>query len=457
MMRAELGDKFVTDLRTLYTGRIPGGADLVTYWFEKARAEVAKFPLIRAGLLATQGIRGGSNRAVLMRIADTARIFWAWSDRNWTLDGAAVHVSMIAFSGAPDDELMLDGILVKNIFPNLRSDVEVTASSLLRENSGISFIGDQKGGKFELSRSDADKLTRKLLNPNGRPNTDVIRPWVNGSDLTGRGRGLSIIDFGTDMSEQEAALYEAPFELVKKLVYPSRQENRREVRKQKWWLHHEPMPAMRMAVSNLSRFIVTPRVSKHRVFVWVPAKTLPDSAVVAVARDDDYFFGVLHSIIHETWARSQGTQVREAESGFRYTPNSTFDTFPFPWPPGTEPSETEDPRVKAIADAARQLVRLRDAWLNPLDTPEEELKKRTLTNLYNQRPTWLDNAHRILDEAVFAAYGWPTNLTTQQILANLLALNHERAAAQTSKDTPSKSKSSPKNSKTPKPKSTPVS
>jgi hypothetical protein len=81
-----------------------------------------------------------------------------------------------------------------------------------------------------------------------------------------------------------------------------------------------------------------------------------------------------------------------------------------------------------IADAARTLVERRDRWLNPPDTSPEELKKRTLTNLYNQRPTWLANAHRTLDEAVFAAYGWPANLTTQQILANLLTLNHERAA-----------------------------
>jgi hypothetical protein len=84
--------------------------------------------------------------------------------------------------------------------------------------------------------------------------------------------------------------------------------------------------------------------------------------------------------------------------------------------------------VKAIADAARRLVALRDRWLNPPDISAEELKKRTLTNLYNQRPTWLANAHRALDEAVFAAYGWPADLTTQQILARLLALNHERAA-----------------------------
>jgi hypothetical protein len=83
--------------------------------------------------------------------------------------------------------------------------------------------------------------------------------------------------------------------------------------------------------------------------------------------------------------------------------------------------------VRAI-DAARELVRLRDAWLNPPNASDDDLKTRTLTKLYNARPEWLANAHRTLDEAVFAAYGWPPNLTDQEILARLLALNHERAA-----------------------------
>ena len=110
-----------------------------------------------------------------------------------------------------------------------------------------------------------------------------------------------------------------------------------------------------------------------------------------------------------------------------YTPTTTFETFPFPWPPGKEPQD--DPRVKAIAEAARELVTLRDNWLNPAGASEAELKKRTLTNLYNQRPTWLDLAHRKLDEAVFAAYGWPAGLTDNEILERLLALNLERAKA----------------------------
>lgn len=114
----------------------------------------------------------------------------------------------------------------------------------------------------------------------------------------------------------------------------------------------------------------------------------------------------------------------------RYTPTTTFETFPFPWPPGQEP--TDDPRVQAIAQAAQELNAKRQAWLNPPGMAEAELKKRTLTNLYNARPTWLDLAHKKLDAAVAAAYGWPADLSDEEILARLLALNLERAAKQSS-------------------------
>jgi hypothetical protein len=111
-----------------------------------------------------------------------------------------------------------------------------------------------------------------------------------------------------------------------------------------------------------------------------------------------------------------------------YNSATTFETFAFPWPPGSEPKDS--PLVEAIAAAARELVAKRDAWLNPPGASAEDLKKRTLTNLYNARPAWLADAHRKLDEAVFAAYGWPVGLPDEQILERLLALNHARAGAQ---------------------------
>jgi type II restriction/modification system DNA methylase subunit YeeA len=166
-------------------------------------------------------------------------------------------------------------------------------------------------------------------------------------------------------------------------------------------------------------------VAKHRFFCWIPREVLPANLIIVIARQDDYFFGVLSSSLHESWARGQGTQLREASSGSRYTPTTTFETFPFPWPPGDEPEG--DPRVAAIAHAARELVEKRQRWLHPEGAADKELKRRTLTNLYNARPTWLDLAHQTLDQAVLDAYGWPHDLTDDEILERLLALNLARA------------------------------
>ncbi|NLD42012.1 MAG: hypothetical protein GX657_00815 [Chloroflexi bacterium] len=113
------------------------------------------------------------------------------------------------------------------------------------------------------------------------------------------------------------------------------------------------------------------------------------------------------------------------ESRPRYTPTTTFETYPFPWPPRQEPAG--DPRAAAIAEAARRLVAQRDAWLNPPGASPQELRRRTLTKLYNARPTWLQMAHQRLDEAVLAAYGWPADLSDEEVLARLLALDLARA------------------------------
>ena len=179
-------------------------------------------------------------------------------------------------------------------------------------------------------------------------------------------------------------------------------------------------------IGRVEAFIVDAWSSKFAYSSGFRAMCCQIHAVFTFARDDNYFFGVLHSRIHEVWARAQGTQLREVESGFRYTPSSTFETFAFPWTPGHEPEDS--PELAAISTAARELVDQRDAWLSPPDATEAELGTRTLTNLYNARPTWLADAHRNLDEAVFAAYGWPSTLTDAELLERLLRLNHERAA-----------------------------
>jgi len=421
LLRSNLDSAYVDRLFTVFKNRVPPEADLVAYWFEKARAAVAEGATKRVGLLATQGIRGGANRRVLQRIKATGDIFLAWSDEPWILDGAAVHISFIGFDNGSEKQRRLNGKSVVAINSNLTSGLDLTKARRLKENEGIAFMGDTKGGPFDVQSETAQELLAKP-NPDGRSNRLVVVPWINGFDIGGRSRGMWIVDFGIDMAEEQAALYEAPYEYVRKVVRPARISNRREAYARRWWIHMEPRPAMRKALVELDRFVVTPRVSKHRLFAWAERGILPDSALIAIARDDDYTFGVLHSTPHELWARGMGTQLREVESGFRYTPTTTFETFPFPLP--------DEGRRAAIAAIARRLDELRKGWLNPSGVEQDELKRRTLTVLYNQRPTWLEQAHLQLDEAVLAAYGWPSPLSDDEILERLLKLNLSRAAAE---------------------------
>ena len=418
MLRSNLGDEYVGAMFDLYDGRLPGGSDLVCYWFEKARAMIKNGRIKRAGLLATQGVRGEANRTVLQRINESGKIFMAHSDRPWVLDGAAVHVSIVAFDDGTQAERELNGIRVAEINPDLTSGVDLTGATRLAENIGTAFNGTIKAGPFDITDSVAQKLLASA-NPHGASNRDVIKPWVNARDLTTRSRNMWIIDF-QDLTFEQVALYEAPFEYVNEIVRPIREQNRdKSMRTYRWRLGRD-RGELQTAIEPLTRFIATPRVAKHRIFVWVASETSPDTAVVAIARDDDYTFGVLHSRIHELWALAKGTQLREKESGFRYSHTATFETFPFPRP-------TEQQR-EAIAEAAQELNELREGWLNPPDMPQAELKKRTLTNLYNTRPTWLQLAHEKLDAAVAGAYGWPADLADGEILERLLALNLERAA-----------------------------
>ncbi len=415
MLRRELGDANLDALFAVWDGRVPREADLCCYWFEKARAHIAAGGCRRAGLLATQGIRGGANRAVLKRIKESGDIFWAESDRDWVQDGANVHVSMAAFDDGAEPSRTLDGRPVATINANLSASADTTRAARLATNAGVAFMGDTKVGPFDIPEELA-RAWLPLANPNGRPNTDVVRPWANGLEVTRAPQRLWIVDFPPGTTEAEAAQYEAPFEYIREHVKPMRAANSRKVYAERWWIHAEARPDMREALKGLSRYIATSRVSKHRIFAWLDASVLPDCQLIVFAREDDAFFGLLHSHIHEVWALGQGTQLREKESGFRYTPTTCFETFPLPAP--------DDAKWGAIASAAQALDLARSNWLG-----DRSDKTRTLTNLYNKRPQWLINAHAALDSAVSAAYGWPADLPDDALLERLLALNLGRTEA----------------------------
>ena len=455
-MRTVLGDAYCERLFAAYAGQVPAEADLVCYWVARAQRAIAAGDLAHAGLVVTNSIRGGANRRVLEPVAQAGMISAAWADEPWTLDGAAVRVSLVCWGHDQAQAPTLDGVVVPMIHADLTAGAaNLTTARKLPENAGVAFQGSKKVGPFEVPGSTARQWLRLPSNPNGRPNSDVLRPSWIGIDIARRLRDEWIIDF-TGLSQAEAAYFASPYAHVVEHVKPLRDSNKNRQRRERWWLFGRSGADFRAAMSRVERCIVTPEVSKHRVFAWLPKSVLPDCQLMVVARDDDTTFGILHSRFHELWALRLGTWLGVGNDP-RYTPSTTFGTFPFP--DGLSPDRpasayADDPRAEAIAAAARALVEARDRWLNPAELvqcvpevvpgfpdrllPRDEkaavvLQSRTLTNLYNQRGTpagaWLDGLHRTLDAAVAAAYGWPADLPDGDVLARLLALNHTRAAA----------------------------
>ncbi len=561
LLRRELGDAYVDALFENFGNRVRPEADLCCYWFEKAREQIEAKKCLRAGLLATQGIRGGANRDTLKRIKETGDIFFAVSDRDWILEGANVHISMLGFDDGSEKNRILDSRGVSQITLQLTPAVELHTSKVIETNTGISFMGITPAGPFDVSEETALAWLRSP-NPSGRPNSDVLRLYFNGNDLTKRARNVWTVDFGLEMPMEQASRYAEPFGYLDAQVKPVRRMNRREAYARNWWIYAESRPGMREAFASHSRFLATCMVAKHRMFVWLDTVALPANVVIVFGRSDDYSFGILQSRFHEVWALKRGTRL---ETRPRYTPSTCFETFPFPFPDDLEPpaptpikpppppkqpepdrtwaemqaahhyfmAKEEPPpygssrrresavtsdattaakqqrgltsaalkeeRCAAIAAAAKELNELRERWLNPPEWTQVEvlefpasvdgpwaryvdcggkrsatplslgtaaetqsavaadalpahskigvaryprlvpkdadcaakLKKRTLTNLYNERPAWLDLAHKKLDAVVAAAYGWPADLTDEQILERLLALNLERAAEET--------------------------
>ena len=477
-MRAELGDAYTETLRATYKGRVPGGADLVCYWFERARADIEAGRLQRAGLVATNSIRQGASREVLQRLMTTTRIYDAWADEDWVNAGAAVRVSLIAF-GLETVQAHLDGEPVAEIYADLKARrgddaaLDLTSAQPLAENAGASFFGYCLAGNFVVEAAQA-RAWLDLPNPNRRSNGEVLSPIWNGADLTRRPDDRWVVDFGCDLSEEDAAVFEAPFAHLVEAVKAVRASNARASRARWWFRFGETRPGLRRAGEHAPRWIVTSETSKHRYFAWLPKGVAPEHKLVVIPRADDATFGVLSSRIHTAWAIATGGRLGVGNDPV-YSTGKCFT--PFPFPAGLTPADTAHqrtatladgaqipadlppevrPHAEAIARAAKRLTDLRDAWLNPPEWTErvpevvplgmtqspypdrivarpgfeKQLAQRTLTNLYNQRPTWLAQAHTALDAAVAAAYGWTdwqADLPDDELLRRLLALNRERA------------------------------
>ena len=350
--RRELGDAYFEALSSVYAGRVPGGADLVCYWFDKALKAIETNGLGAAGLVATNSVRGGANRKVLDAIADRSNIFEAWSDETWVNEGAAVRVSLICFghgSGA-----RLNG----NEFESIHSDLtpgsasgvghDLSKATRLATNAGAVSEGLRKDGPLDISGETARSWLR-VPNPHGKSNAQILFPLINGIDITRRPRDGWVIDTGESMSESDASLFEAPFTHIVRSVKPVRLLNNDRIRRTFWWRFGRNGEQLREALRPIERYINTPRVAKHRLFVWQAMPSIPDTATVAIARADDTTFGILHSRLHELWSLRMCTWLGVGNDP-RYTPTTCFETFPFPT--GLTPADTAHQETEVVQGGA---------------------------------------------------------------------------------------------------------
>lgn len=456
LMKRRLGVRETGAIRKVFEGRLPAFTDLVCYWFENARALIESGKLLRAGLVATNSIRKNTNLPVMHRVLATTQIFDAWNEEKWTVDGAAVDVSLICFGDAGGEAIRLNGTAAGSINADLTTGINLTQAKALAENKDGAFLGIQKSGPFDVPGEVARAWMKEPVNPNGKANASVLKPYWNGDDVTGRPRDVWFIDLPLGLRRRDASLFASPYKHIAttpdedgKLIEDLRDASGSTSSTYPWWQPWRPRPEMRSRIEKLKRYIVTPETAQYRLFVWLAYPVLPDKNLIAIPREDDLMFGLLHSRFHEAWALRKGSDLQDRP---RYTHTTTFATFPFPegMTPADDVAQARKlPTAAAIESAAKRLDELRNAWLYPSDlvnrvpekvagfpdrlVPKSEdaaktLASRTLTNLYNEPPDWLTEVHRQLDVAVAAAYGWSVDISTDEALRRLLELNATRAA-----------------------------
>ncbi len=445
-MRAALGDGYVEALRRTYAEDIEDSADLVMYWWHKAAELTEAGELRRFGLITTNSITQSFNRRVLERhLTKGLAIPYAIPDHPWTdaETGAAVRIAMTCGSVDPPRQARLALVLAEGpeteedearkvllsirdngpIQADLRMGAGVASSRALRANAGFSGMGVALHGHgFVLEEDEVERI--------GLLNSPVVRHYVGGRDLLQRPRERYVIDFSFQSEDAARAAAPAAFQHLALHVLPERKLNRRDSIRTLWWRFGWERPKVREALRGLQRYIGTTETAKHRVFQFIPGDTLPDHMIVVIASSCAFLLGVLSSEIHLAWALSAGGTLEDRP---RYNKNRCFDPFPFPDPsPGlrgriADLAEALDAHRKSrqaahpdltITGMYNVLEKLRAG--EPLNDKETAIHEKGLISV-------LKKIHDDLDAVVFEAYGWPSDLTDEQILEKLVALNAERA------------------------------
>jgi hypothetical protein len=455
-LRDSLGDGYVEALWSAYP-KMPQSADLVMFWWEKAaraaRAWSAKTGkgTRRFGLITTNSLRQTFNRRVLEpHLNDPKKLLsllFAIPDHPWvdTLDGAAVRIAMtVAGVGNRSGRLLklatesgekneADGRLVTfdhqigKVFANLQIGADVASAKQLLASSDLSSRGVMLfGSGFIVTPSVAKSLGLGTV-----PNTEkYIREYKNGRDLTATPRGLMVIDlFGLTESEVRSN-FPRIFQHITDNVKPDRDANRDKSIRENWWIFGRPRSEIRPALEGLSRYIVTVETAKHRVFQFLDKSILSDNKLIALALNDSAHLSVLSSSIHCKWCLGQGTVLEDRPV---YPKTQCFD--PFPFPDLTDPQRSHLRQLGEGLDAhrKRQQAAHPKLTLTQMYNVLEKLRAGEVIegkdkDIYDQGLIGiLRDLHDQIDAAVADAYGWPVDLSDEDILLRLVALNKERA------------------------------
>jgi hypothetical protein len=445
---ALFGEGYAAALRETYEGEVPDSADFVMYWWWRAAQALRAGRVHRFGFITTNSIVQTFNRRIVAEaLADgDMRLTFAIPDHPWveSSDGAAVRIAMTVGARGGGlgtllrvvDEEDREGETALRlepasgaIHPNLRIGAAVAAAVGLRANSRLASMGPMLGSRgFLLSSAERDALVQK----DGLAVAQRLRPLRSGRDLATRPRGVFAIDLHGLALEEARTQFPAVYQHVFTTVYPERAQNNDPRLRARWWLFRRSNDLQRAMVEGLRRFIVTAETAKFRVFMFESAQVLAEHGTVTIGLDDAYFLGVVSARIHEVWALAAGGRMGIGNDP-RYNKTVCFD--PFPFPDCDEPTRARIRGRSEALDAHRK-------------KQQEQHPDLTITGMYNVRAklragellnekeraihetglvSILKQIHDDLDAAVFAAYGWPVDLSDEQILERVVALNAKRA------------------------------
>jgi hypothetical protein len=439
-----------------------GLSDLVVYFARRI------YSLLRPGgftaFITTNSIKDGDIRkdGLEQVLAQGGIITFAVRGIKWP-GRANLIVSLVAIhKGEWRSKRVLDGHEVEYISPFFESYQDEGTPIALSENQDKMFEGSKwDGGGFLLSNEQA----RTLLESDPA-SANVVLPVINGGELNNHPlqEPIRFAVYFADWNLEKAQSFTRAFDWVTIHVKPYREYHNEVALRQKWWLFKRPTRELYEAIRPLSHCFAVARTTKHLNFSAAPTHYVFTEALKVFTTDRWDLYAVVQSNLHEVWARKYSGAL---ETRLRYSPSDCFDTFPFP----EELWQTANPTLADIGERYHEHRRalMRQLWLGLTDiynlfhirdlTPAQVAKvsKKSLEEAEAGYQSILElrRLHRELDAAVRNAYGWhtldlghdfhevetlPENdrvrytispTARKEILSRLLALNHQRAVAQT--------------------------